>query len=116
MTETANREVEKSTTYRYRDLEQIPTYHFQRWGPWTNWSTEAMEGSETCQVQEKYAYRYRDISTEPTYYFIRWGDWSEYTVEPLSETDTCQVETVEQFRYRLKSEAGETASLVTQVL
>jgi len=95
-------ETETRTVYRYRDGSQTPTYHFERWGEWFDWSAEAVSATDTRQVEDMLCYRYRDLTTETTYWFRRWTDWSEYVPDVLTPSETTEVETKTQYRYRVK--------------
>ena len=100
---SANRDVKTQTLYRYRDREQIPTYHFWRWGTWSSWSAEAISETNDRAVETATHYRYRDKVTETTYYFRKWSDWSEYSEVVVTPAETTEVETKTQYRFKLKN-------------
>lgn len=102
-TESSTREVRSCTAYRYCDRQQVPTYHFYRWGNWSDWSTKLASENNSREVETKTFYRYQDKVTETTYCFERWSDWSAYTTEVASESEEQKVQTKKQYRYRSKT-------------
>ena len=102
ITASTTREVRTRVLYRYRDRQQIPTYHFVRWGAWSDWSTTAASESNNTQVETAIQYRYRDQVTTTTYYFKRWTDWTPYSTEAISASDTVEVNTKTQYRFKSK--------------
>ena len=101
-TESDSREVRSRTLYRFCDREEIPVYHFWRWGGWTDWSVDAVSATDNRQVETTLYYRYRDRQLVTTYYFQRWGDWSGYSKIPVTANDTTEVETFKQYRFKSK--------------
>lgn len=101
---SSDREVKTQTLYRYRDREQIPTYHFWRWGVWSGWSANAVSETSDRDVESATYYRYRDKVTETTYYFRKWSDWSEYSEIVATPSETTEVETKTQYRYKSKED------------
>ena len=100
--ETDEREVETRKMYRYRECEEIPVYHYTRWGDWSGWSTTAASSTNKRQVETATYYRYQDKITATTYCFRRWTDWSGYSKTPVSASDSVKVETVVQYRFKSK--------------
>ena len=47
------------TEYRYRDRQEIPTYHYSRWGNWSSYSDNHVSSSSNRQVRTQTVYRYR---------------------------------------------------------
>ncbi|MGN0461800.1 MAG: zinc ribbon domain-containing protein [Ruminococcus sp.] len=39
--------------YRYRDRKQVATYHFYKWGPWSEWSNTPVSNSADRQVETR---------------------------------------------------------------
>lgn len=99
---SSSREVETRTVYRFRDRQQITTYHFYRWGSWSAWSATEVTGNSNRQVETSTFYRYRDKVDKTTYYYRRWSAWSNYSTTPITMTDTRQVQTKTQYRYKSK--------------
>ncbi|MBQ9120444.1 MAG: hypothetical protein IJY09_10405, partial [Lachnospiraceae bacterium] len=55
------KEVKTQYIYRFRTRQKIYTYHFWRWGAWSNWSAispATQEGREIDRATTTY-YRYR---------------------------------------------------------
>ncbi len=100
--QSSSRQVETRTMYRYRDRQQITTYHFYRWGNWSPWSESAYAVSGTRQVETATFYRYRDRVTQLTYYFRRWTDWSAFSETYVAASDTTEVQTRTEYRYKSK--------------
>ncbi len=100
---SSDREVKTQTLYRYRDREQIPTYHFWRWGVWSGWSANSVSETSDRDVESATFYRYRDKVTETTYYFRKWSDWSEYSEIVVTPSETTEVETKTQYRFKSKT-------------
>lgn len=101
---SSDREVKTQTLYRYREREQIPTYHFWRWSAWSDWSADAISETNNRDVESDTYYRYRDKVTETTYYFRKWSDWSEYSETVATPSETIEVETKTQYRFKSKAE------------
>lgn len=101
-TASSTREVRTRTVYRYRDRQQVPTYHFYRWNSWSAWSENVVSVTDNRQVETTKFYRYRDRVTEETHYFQRWTGWTEYLPEEITASETTEVETKQQFRFRSK--------------
>ncbi len=101
---SSDREVKTQTLYRYRDREQIPTYHFWRWSAWSGWSANSVSETSDRDVESATYYRYRDKVTETTYYFRKWSDWSEYSEIVVTPSETTEVETKTQYRYKSKED------------
>lgn len=87
------------TTY-YRSRPISYTYHFMKYGSWSDWSDTAYSSSSNREVQTRTLYRYCDREQIPTYHFWRWGDWTDWSVDAVSATDNRQVETTLYYRYR----------------
>ena len=87
------------TTY-YRSRPISYTYHFMKYGSWSDWSDSAYSSSSTREVQTRTLYRYCDRNQIPTYHFWRWGGWTDWSVNAVSATDNRQVETALYYRYR----------------
>ena len=101
-TESSSREVRTRTVYRYRDRQEIPTYHFYRWSDWSDWSQTAVSETDNRQVETTKYYRSRERVTVQTHYFERWTDWTEFLAEKVTASETTEVETKQQFRFRSK--------------
>ncbi len=87
------------TTY-YRSRSVSYTYHFMKYGSWSNWSDSAYSASSSREVQTRTLYRYCDRTEIPTYHFWKWGDWTEWTAEQVAASDARQVESTPYYRYR----------------
>lgn len=87
------------TTY-YRSRPISYTYHFMKYGSWSDWSDTAYSSSSNREVQTRTLYRYCDREQIPTYHFWRWGGWTDWSVDAVSESDNRQVETMLYYRYR----------------
>lgn len=77
----------------YQMLEKL--YHFERWSEWSDWDTEVIEETATCDVETATIYRYATSLLEGH----QWGEWTVVT-EP-----TC---TVDGQRSRTCTVCGET--------
>ena len=102
-TQSENREVETRTVYQYRDRQQIPTYHFWRWGEPSEWSAEQITATENRRVDSKMFYKYREKVYETTYYFQKWTEWSEYGDAAIMPSETVKVETKTVYKYKPKA-------------
>lgn len=47
------------TEYRYRDRQEVFTYHYYRWSDWSGWSTTKVESTSDREVRTDIQYRYR---------------------------------------------------------
>lgn len=57
--------------YQYRDLKY--TYHFYKWGTWSNWSTQKYTASNDRKVESRTTYRYKSKSIKtPIYNYKRY--------------------------------------------
>ena len=69
------------TEYQYRDLYY--TYHFYKWGGWSDWTPEAIAATDNRQVETRTAYRYKSKAIKtPVYNYKRY----RYT-NPATQTD-----------------------------
>lgn len=99
---SSSKEVRTRTVYRYRDIQQVPVYHFRQWGNWSGWGTGAISANADREVESKLFYRYYDIPKEKTYNFYRWSDWSEWSDTAIEESDGTEVQAETFYRYRSK--------------
>ncbi len=88
------------TEYRSRRVNYSYSYSYEKWGDWSDWSTNAVTANATTEVNTKTQYRYRDRSLVYTYYYEKWGDWSEWKSGSGTGSSTREVEV--RYRYRLK--------------
>lgn len=59
------------TEYQYRDLNY--TYHFYKWGNWSDWSPEETTATDNRQVETRTAYRYKSKAIKtPVYNYKRY--------------------------------------------
>ena len=116
-----SREVETQTRYRYRDKEKTTstsaslsgwtrygeTTSQGDWGSWSGWSTNAISGNDSTQVETKTQYSYRDknYTTSDSSNLSGWtqydsrveyGSWSSWSQTPVSASSTVDVETKEE--------------------
>ena len=98
----SSKEVRTRTVYRYRDIQQVPVYHFKKWGDWSGWSTSTVSATAERDVESKMFYRYYDIPQEKTYNFHRWSDWSEWSDTAIESSEDTEVQTETFYRYRSK--------------
>lgn len=104
MSESADREVQTQTRYRYRDKETYAgsssamegytledvSYSWGSYGKWSDWSASPVTGGESRKVETKTQYRYRSVSSSTQY--SAWSAWSEWWDSPISESDIQKVE------------------------
>lgn len=83
-------------------------------GAWSDWSSSAVTGTETREVETRTVYRYRDQETttgsssskagwelyDTTYAWGSYGAWSSWSENSASESESRKVETKNQYRYR----------------
>lgn len=101
-TASSTREVRTRTMYSYTEREQIPTYHFYRWGNLSGWSKNEVSATDDRRVESKVVYRYCDQVTEKTYYFSRLTEWSDFTDEEVISSDRVNVKTKKVYSYKSK--------------
>lgn len=53
-----SREVTKKQ-YRYRDRSKIYTYHFWKWGDWSDWTSASVSANDNRAVETRTTYRYK---------------------------------------------------------
>ena len=84
------------------------------YGRWSDWSDDAVTGTESRQVESQNFYRYRDKETttsysssingwtqyDISYYWGNYGTWSAWSTASVSSNDSRKVETKTQYRYR----------------
>ena len=115
-----SRQVETKTVYRYRSKETTTgssanmsgwtvydtTYSWGSYGAWSDWSTNAISGSNSRKVETKTQYRYRDISYSTEY--TNWGNWSDWSFDRQSTSDLKKEEsrTVWAYAYFLCPNCG----------
>lgn len=111
VTASATREVQTQTRYRYRIKETTTsasstkngwtmydiTYSWSDYGPWSDWSTNAVYNSDSRKIETKTQYRYRSISYSTEY--TDWGAWSSWQDDYVSATDLREVETRTAYHY-----------------
>lgn len=65
------------------DVDGYTLFHsgteWSEYGPWSDWSEEAVEGSESRDVEVKQQYRYRDVTYTQEY--SAWSDWGEWSFD-----------------------------------
>lgn len=100
-----SRQVETKTVYRHRSKETITgssenmsgwtlydtTYSWGSYGAWSDWSTNAISGSDSRKVETKTQYSYRDVSYSTEY--TDWSSWSSWQDASVSANDLTKVET-----------------------
>ncbi len=100
-----SRQVETKTVYRYRSKEITTgssenmsgwtlydtTYSWGNYGAWSDWSTNAVSGSDSRKVETKTQYSYREVSYLTEY--TDWSSWSSWQDASVSENDLTKVET-----------------------
>lgn len=91
------------------------------YGPWSDWSSQKISGSDTrnVDIQTRYRYKTKDTTTsgnsdkdgwelyDTTYTWGDYGNWSDWSTTSISGSDTRQVETKTQYSYRDKWVAQE---------
>lgn len=48
----------KKTQYSYQTRNKNHTYYFYKWGDWSNWSPEVVNGTDSREVETRTTYRY----------------------------------------------------------
>ena len=130
--------IEELTKYRSRDKEtktSNETDKMDGWtldetaekgdfGAWSDWSTTAVTGSETREVESETRYRSRKLETttssnssmsgweltDTTYSWSDYGPWSSWQTASVSSSDSRKVETKTQYSYRTKSTSQQYSS------
>ena len=99
---TETREVEKQTRYRYKDkaitTNSEPalngwtlyntTYSWSDYGNWSDWSTAAIENSDSRKVEKKVQYSYRTLQSIQVHTEWIEGEWQE---SEMQTSDLCQL-------------------------
>lgn len=119
VSDTADRQVESDTRYRYRDMKttttQIPSAYsgwtvtdtsesYGDYGSWSSWSTSSYSSSNTREVESRTQYRYRDRQTTSssnssmsgwTQYdkSVSYGAWSDWQDSYIAPSNTLEVDT-----------------------
>ena len=88
------------TEYRSCPVVYNYTYSYERWGGWSDWSTNPVSANSSTEVNTQTQYRYRDRSLITTYYYERWGDWSVWQSGSATASASREVEV--RYRYREK--------------
>lgn len=103
--------IDSQVVYRKRNLETTSStsatmagwtqtgsgYEWGNYGAWSDWTTEAVESSESKEVDAKTQYSYRDVTKEKAY--SDWGSWSKWSYEQVDESDLCEVQTGQVYEY-----------------
>ena len=132
-------EIEEQTLYRSRKLEKTSSTTSSKkngwelydttaagsgFGPWSDWSEQAVTASSTREVETQTRYRYRTKETttgssssmsgwtlyDTTYSWGDYGSWSDWSTSAPTASDSRQVETKVQYRYRDKSTTTSSSS------
>ena len=88
------------TEYRSCPVVYNYTYSYEKWGDWSDWSTNPVTANSSTEVNTQTQYRYRDRSLINTYYYERWGDWSVWQSGSATASASREVEV--RYRYREK--------------
>ena len=130
--------IEKATKYRSRDKETKTSTKSDKmdgwtlgetaekgdFGAWSDWSTTAVTGSQTREVESETRYRSRKLETttsskssmsgweltDTTYSWSDYGPWSSWQTSSVSSSDSRKVETKTQYSYRTKSTSQQSSS------
>lgn len=103
--------IEQRTLYRSRNIETISStnttmdgwelydtaYDTGDFGPWSDWSPSAVQGSSNRDVQTKTQCRYRKITYTTAY--TDWGGWSDWSPDYVASNDTTDVQTATIYGY-----------------
>lgn len=131
-------EIEELTKYRSRNKEttsSTDSNKMEGWtleetadkgdfGAWSDWSTTAVSGSATREVESETRYRSRNLETSTgssssksgwelantTYAWGNYGSWSPWQTSSVSSSDSRKVETKTQYSYRTKSTSQQYSS------
>ena len=130
--------IEELTKYRSREKETTSSTESDKmdgwtldetaesgdFGAWSDWSTTAVTGSETRDVESETRYRSRKLETttssnssmsgweltDTTYSWSDYGPWSSWQTASVSSSDSRKVETKTQYSYRTKSTSQQYSS------
>ena len=130
--------IEELTKYRSREKETTSSTESDKmdgwtldetaesgdFGAWSDWSTTAVTGSETREVESETRYRSRKLETttssnssmsgweltDTTYSWSDYGPWSSWQTASVSSSDSRKVETKTQYSYRTKSTSQQYSS------
>lgn len=95
------RDVYRDETYTYTVYSSRTityTYHFWRWGGWSDWSGSAAAANDNTQVETQY--RYADKVPHYEYTHERWTDYSAWGDTAYTESTTRKVKTQTVYKYR----------------
>ncbi len=88
------------TVYRSRRIDY--TYHFFRYGAWSDWTENVLNAQDGLEVEARELYRYSDKI--PYYNYEKMSDWSAYSDAAVEATDSREVRTQSFYRYRDKQD------------
>lgn len=94
------------------------------YGPWSDWTQNAVNSTEMRQVETQTQYRYSEKETttdnsptksgwelyDTTYEWSNWGNWSDWSSNTVSGSDSRQIETKTQYRYCDKETTSSSSS------
>lgn len=95
------RDVYRDETYTYTVYSSRTityTYHFWKWGGWSDWSGSAATANDNTQVETQY--RYADKVPHYEYTHERWTDYSAWGDTEYTESTTRKVKTQTVYKYR----------------
>ncbi|MDE6642424.1 MAG: PASTA domain-containing protein [Acetatifactor sp.] len=95
------RDVYRDETYTYTVYSSRTityTYHFWKWGGWSDWTNSAAAPNDNTQVETQY--RYADKIPHYEYTHERWTDYSAWGDTAYTESTTRKVKTQTVYKYR----------------
>lgn len=101
------RDVYRDETYTYTVYSSRTityTYHFWRWGGWSDWSDSAAAQNDNTQVEARY--RYADKIPHYEYTHERWTDYSAWGDTAYTESTTRKVKTQTVYKYRDRTDVA----------
>lgn len=95
---------DESYTYTLYSSRTITyTYHFWKWGGWSDWSGSAAAANDNMQVETQY--RYADKIPHYEYTHERWTDYSAWGDTAYTESVARKVRTQTIYKYRDRTDA-----------
>lgn len=100
-------DIYKTVTYSYKTYSSRVvkyTYHFYKWGNWSDWGTNSDSANADRKVEQKTQYRYQDKIPHYKYYCEHWTDPTVWNDTPETASSTKKVETRTIYQYRDKTD------------
>jgi hypothetical protein len=88
--------------FQTRQRSAAYTYHYVRYGEWSDWTEEPIQESDSLDVEQSNGWRFREIRQLTGNRFARWSDWSDW-LRTLPQVEAEEAETEMRVLYRSHS-------------